>query len=521
MTFKIMLLLVIHFCVVAVVFGQKKILQIKADSVRIFSDCDTAELILENRSRSVLNAVLTNKGNGVTEFRKVMLKLNDSMYTIGGDTLNAVSFGKNIYSANGLIADDRIVNGNDKNISFKNNSSYLIANNKRPVIISRAAMDSVLVSKINNTAYTPYTGLAVRGTGCDVTLALVSDSSGTCNEFQAIDFTTLKPRKDSWLSNVDPSRTNIYLLGRIQLETDNKIPDYSCLKFAIKSDTVFYKDGSYVLYTPGGSTGYTPYPVLSVNPSFKHPTQGYNTKMPFVQVNGGLFVGYGRNWYFNSKNANDIINGVDDVPGYLQPFYETRFSVYADSLPLKIYKLPSIKGSAFLTYSPDRTVQGNNVAFEYKDSVYEDIRNYISIHGLTTPSGLNLKENIAPSRFDTYKLLKLAVKEFNYKSDKNKILYTGLIAQEVQLQLPQLVAGKEGSYSIDYIKMVPYLLKAIQDQQAVMQDQQKQIDRLTQQIGVTDSTSSLQDVMIAQQQLQQREIQGLKQQAKNKQEAIK
>ena len=67
-----------------------------------------------------------------------------------------------------------------------------------------------------------------------------------------------------------------------------------------------------------------PTPVMSINPAFKHP-QGYHTKMPFVQVNGGLFVGYGRNWYFNSRNANDIIPGVDDVAGYLQPFYETRF----------------------------------------------------------------------------------------------------------------------------------------------------------------------------------------------------
>jgi hypothetical protein len=465
----IILPLILSFIVVSVA-AQNQIYQIKADSVRIFSNCDTAEFVLENRTRNVLNGVLSNKGNGVTEFRKLMIKLNDTLYIIGGDTLNTTAFGKNIYNSNGLIAGDRLVDGNSRNIQFRNNSSYLISNSSRPVIVSRTAMDSVLLNKMNNAGYSPYAGLSVRGTGCDACIQLVSDSAGTCNEGQLIDFITLKPRKDSWLTRAAASNggLNSNLMGRIILQTKKDIADYSSLSFAIQSDTAYYKDGAYVLYTPGNVGGFTPYPVLALNPSFRHPTLDYNTKMPFAQVNGGLFVGYGRNWYYNSRNANDIIPGVDDVPGYTQPFYETRFSVYADSLPLKMYKLPSLKGNAFLTYSPARTVEGNNVAFEYKDSVYEDIRNYISLKGLTTPSDLNLKENIAFSAFDNEKLLSLAVKDFNYKADENKTCYTGLVAQELRLKVPELVSGTEGHYSIDYLKMVPYLLKIIQDQQKEM-----------------------------------------------------
>ena len=460
-------LLLIAIFIVFAAAAQNKIYQIKADSVRIFNNCDTAELILENRTRNLLNGVLSNKGNGVTEFKKVMVKLNDSLYTIGGDTLNAVAFGKNIYNSNGLISADRTVDGNNRNIQFRNSNSYLISNRGRPVIISRTAIDSVLLDKMNNASYSPFAGLSVRGTGCDACIQLISDSAGTCNEGQLIDFITLKPRKDSWLSKLAATKTGINnnLMGRIILETKKDIADYASLSFAVQSDTAYYKDGSFVLYSAGSAGGFTPYPVLALNPSYKHPTLGYNTKMPFAQVNGGLFVGYGRNWYYNSRNANDIISGVDDVPGYLQPFYETRFSVYADSLPLKMYKLPSLKGSAFLTYSPARTVEGNNVAFEYKDSVYEDIRNYISLKGLITPSDLNLKENITYSAFDSEKLLSLAVKDFNYKADKSKTRYTGLIAQELKSELPALVTGTEGNYSIDYPKMVPYLLKILQDQQ--------------------------------------------------------
>lgn len=454
--------------------AQSKSYQLKADTVRIFSNCDTAELVLENRTKSVINGVLTNKGNGVTEFRKTMVKISDSLYVIGGDTLNAAVFGRNIYNSNGLVSSNRTVDGNSKNIQFKNNSSFLISNNAKPVVLSRTTIDSASLRLINNSASSPFTGLVVRGTGCDATIELESDTAGTCNAGLAIDFTTLRPRQDSWLTNLNPGPGAKFLLGRIQLQTSNPVADYSSLRFTIKSDTAFFKDGAYVLYTPGLPNGFTPHAIMTINPSFRHPSLGYHTKMPFVQVNGGLFVGYGRNWYYNSRNANDIIQGVDDVPGYTQAFYETRFSVYADSLPLKFFKLPAIKGNAFITYSPAKTVDGNNVAFEYKDSVYEDIRRYISLAGLSTPSDLNLKENITASQFCSSKLLDLCIRDFNYKADKNKTRYTGLIAQELKLALPELVSGKEGSYSIDYIKMVPYLLK-------LLQDQQKEIIKISQQ----------------------------------------
>jgi hypothetical protein len=482
--------------------AQKTTYLIKADTVRISSSCDTAEFVLQNRTRNIPNGVLTNIGDGVTVFKKIMVKQGDSLYIIGGDTLNIAGTGKNIYNSNGTLTADRTVDGNSRQLKFVNAASFMIANNSLPVLVSRKPVDSLLLDNIYKSSAFPYAGLAVRGTGCDASITLLSDSAGTCNEVQMIDFATLKPRKDSWMTGlpVTNAAPNKFLLGRIVLQTSKQIADYATLSFAVKSDTAFYKDGAHVIYNAGSAGGYTPYPVMSVHPSFKHPTLGYNTKMPFVQVNGGLFVGYGRNWYFNSKNANNIIPGVDDVPGYTQAFYETRFSVYADSLPIKIYKLPSIKANAFLTYSPAQTAEGNNVAFEYKDSVYEEVRNYIALRGLGTPSDYYLKENIDLSGFNGDKLLQLSIRDFNYKSDKIKVRYTGLIAQELKAVIPELVLGAEGNYSIDYVKMVPYLLKLVQDQQL-------QIDRLNkQQVATTSITmpemmgmlSSLQQQLAAQ-----------------------
>jgi len=137
-----------------------------------------------------------------------------------------------------------------------------------------------------------------------------------------------------------------------------------------------------------------------------------------------------------------------------------------------------------------------------------------------TPSDFNLKENISLSQFNTGKLLNLPIKDFNYKTDKNKTRYTGLIAQELKMIIPELVMGKEGNYSIDYIKMMPYLLKAFQDQQLLIEGQQKEIDWLKKMSAAGNNVSP--DVLAAMGQLQQQllqqqeEIKLIKEQVRNK-----
>lgn len=70
------------------VFAQH-VYQIRADSVRIYNVCDTAELIIENRTRGV-SGFLYNKGSGVTEFRRIQLESvgNGQIAIIGQDTLD-------------------------------------------------------------------------------------------------------------------------------------------------------------------------------------------------------------------------------------------------------------------------------------------------------------------------------------------------------------------------------------------------------------------------------------------------
>lgn len=70
---------------------------IKADSVKI-TNCDSAELILENHTQGV-PGFLFNTGNGRTIFKRGAQKLNDTMYLVGADTITLPS--SNYWSLNG------------------------------------------------------------------------------------------------------------------------------------------------------------------------------------------------------------------------------------------------------------------------------------------------------------------------------------------------------------------------------------------------------------------------------------
>ncbi len=100
-------------------FGQQ-IYQIRADSVRIYNVCDTAELILENRTQGV-TGFLFNKGRGRTEFRKVRLeKIGNSQIAITGqDTLD-------LSTMSALAGVDTIYRSGDNIVYRKYGQSYSI-----------------------------------------------------------------------------------------------------------------------------------------------------------------------------------------------------------------------------------------------------------------------------------------------------------------------------------------------------------------------------------------------------------
>jgi hypothetical protein len=82
---KKILFLLILLCIEKSIHAQY-VYTIKADSVKITNSCDTAELIIENHTQAV-PGFLFNKGRGRTEFRRPLLRISDSLYLVGADSL--------------------------------------------------------------------------------------------------------------------------------------------------------------------------------------------------------------------------------------------------------------------------------------------------------------------------------------------------------------------------------------------------------------------------------------------------
>ncbi|MFB6455575.1 tail fiber domain-containing protein [Chitinophaga sp. Hz27] len=133
---KKVILSVLAFLLTTVAFGQK-VYQIRADSVRIYNVCDTAELILENKTQQV-KGFLFNRGYGRTEFQKLKLQAigNSRIAITGQDTLDLSILpgigGSNISAGSGLIkvGDSLYFGGNltrDTKIDAKG-QSFLITN---------------------------------------------------------------------------------------------------------------------------------------------------------------------------------------------------------------------------------------------------------------------------------------------------------------------------------------------------------------------------------------------------------
>ncbi|REA56523.1 hypothetical protein DSL64_26770 [Dyadobacter luteus] len=111
-----------------------------------------------------------------------------------------------------------------------------------------------------------------------------------------------------------------------------------------------------------------------------------------------------------------------------------------------------------------------------------------------TSSDQRLKENIKSTRYGIADLMKIEVRDYNYIADK-KTIVTGFLAQQLYTVFPNAVTvgGKdatENPWSVDYGKVTPLLVKAIQDQQAEIEKLKQQNKVLTEQVDKVASMSA-------------------------------
>lgn len=90
--------------------------------------------------------------------------------------------------------------------------------------------------------------------------------------------------------------------------------------------------------------------------------------------------------------------------------------------------------------------------------------------GFNVSSDRRLKENIKSTRYSIDDVMKMGVMDYNYKNDATKTVTTGFIAQDLFKVFPEAVKKggedeKTNPWAVDYAKLTPILVKAVQDQQ--------------------------------------------------------
>jgi hypothetical protein len=105
------------------------------------------------------------------------------------------------------------------------------------------------------------------------------------------------------------------------------------------------------------------------------------------------------------------------------------------------------------------------------------------------------KLNIMQLENSLDKIKKLKGYTYNWKEDPKGKKSAGLIAQEVERVIPEVVVtiDSTGEKLLAYTEIIPYLIEAIKEQQKLIENQQKQIDDLKKSGGSLKSTNTIDD----------------------------
>ena len=114
---------------------------------------------------------------------------------------------------------------------------------------------------------------------------------------------------------------------------------------------------------------------------------------------------------------------------------------------------------------------------------YEGVgHNWVYAQKFKKVSDSTLKADIEPLSYGLDDLLAVNTYEYNTESGVNNETIEkefGFISQEVENQFPDMVSESKGYKLMDYDQMIPLAVKSIQEQQEIIENQNKEIDSLS------------------------------------------
>ena len=112
---------------------------------------------------------------------------------------------------------------------------------------------------------------------------------------------------------------------------------------------------------------------------------------------------------------------------------------------------------------------------------------------LNINSDARLKANIVSLGSTLSKLLQIDGKSYTMKKDESEKQKIGLLAQDIEKVFPELVSESHGIKSVNYQGLVPVLINALKEQDAMMKEQEskyskqeKRLDRLERLVAAMD-----------------------------------
>lgn len=319
----------------------------------------------------------------------------------------------------------------------------------------------------NNYGFSPNASLAVeRGNGADGTAAFFGTTNTSHFNYSTTEDTYLRGGKTSSKLILNDYGGQVTIgassTGNAQLNIISHRTGANANGVSINQITGNQGSNSYGLYTyangGGGNIGLKSEvgPSGSSNIAGEFRSEGITAgenKGIYTLVSGSSVSNIAGHFYANNVSSVQV-QGVRAVAnGSLSP---PNFS-YADCCGLFAKGI----GDCAAGYFEGFVQMSNSLS----------VNNDIFCTELHESSDENLKTNIINIKSSLSNVNKLRSVTYNWKDlDKDQKIKTGFIAQELQAVFPELVSNdKEGNLAIHYTGLIPHLVRAIQEQQEMIE----------------------------------------------------
>jgi hypothetical protein len=208
-----------------------------------------------------------------------------------------------------------------------------------------------------------------------------------------------------------------------------------------------------------------------------------NSERMRIDSSGNLMVG---GTGFTSKRLSSTVSSTSDVVIYA----ESTSASYAQA----VYRsATSTSASTSWSHFIGQSSGSTNNIFIYGNG---DIKNTNNSYGAI--SDIKLKENIIDATPKLADLMQVKVRNYNLKGDYEQHKQLGVIAQELEQVFPSMVEetidrDTEGNdlgtttKGVKYSVFVPMLIKAMQEQQAIITAQAETINALTARVAALEA----------------------------------